>query len=252
MCALSGMAVTLFLGGWQAPLPFPRVHPLLRLVRRQAPRPPARLHLDPRHAAAPADRPADPPGLEIPGAARPHQPRHRRLLVAERRLAGPAPAVRAGPSPSLVAGPLRPPRPAADRGPGPRTYRYARMNDRAPHPHRPRDSSAAAATAMSLRNLIHSVLLLIGSWLGIAAVLPLGRRRVRGLRAGPRLRGRGLDGRPFRRSADPPLEDRCRPAARLARPRVLGRARRGAVAGVLAYGPSLRPRCRPARRRGRP
>ena len=40
MCALSGMAVTLFLGGWQAPLRRARVHSLLRLVRGQAARAP--------------------------------------------------------------------------------------------------------------------------------------------------------------------------------------------------------------------
>jgi hypothetical protein len=104
MCALSGMAVTLFLGGWQAPLPSLEFIPsyvwfavkllalLLGFIWIRATLP------------APADRPAHPPGLEIPGAPRAREPRHGRLLVAH--ALGARSSLCAGPSPSPRRGPL--------------------------------------------------------------------------------------------------------------------------------------------------
>ena len=79
MIVVSGMAVTLFLGGWL--LPF-GIHPAgwVRPDHRDREDHAAvqLLHLDPRHAAAPALRPADELRVEDPPAAGdPQPPRHR-------------------------------------------------------------------------------------------------------------------------------------------------------------------------------
>ena len=61
LITLSGLAVTLFLGGWHFPV---LEEPRPALVRAEAARPPLRLHLDADDAAAPALRPADALRLE--------------------------------------------------------------------------------------------------------------------------------------------------------------------------------------------
>ena len=169
MCALSGMAVTLFLGGWQAPCAWLEFIPLLRLVCRQAARAAPRLHVDPRHAAPPAHGPADAARVEIPRPARAHQPRHRRLLVAHRRLDRPAAARPLGGRPRPGRHPVRRHGPPAHgrRRPAHLPLRRVMMI--------PAllliafVILASAGVAMVLRNLIHSALLLVLSWTGIAA-----------------------------------------------------------------------------------
>ena len=63
MITLSALAVTLFFGGWEGPVGAARA----ALVRDQARDRDRDLHLDPRHRAAPALRPAD--ALRLEGAA---------------------------------------------------------------------------------------------------------------------------------------------------------------------------------------
>ena len=79
MIVVSGIAVTMFLGGWLLPFgihPPGWVDPFVVLVEDVAVR--HLLHLDPRDAAAPALRPADVVRLEDPAAAGDAQPaRHR-------------------------------------------------------------------------------------------------------------------------------------------------------------------------------
>ena len=168
MCALSGMAVTLFLGGWQAPLPLLEFIPsyawfalkLLALLLG--------LHLDPRHAAAPADRPAHPARLEIPRAARADQPRHGRLLVAQRRLGRPAPARCAGPlALALVVGPFlllgrRPERRASAPAPTATPMNAVLVLIALV-------TLGAAAAAMARRNLCTASCSWRCSWAGVAA-----------------------------------------------------------------------------------
>ena len=66
--AVSGLGITLFLGGWHAPLAWPGVDPLLGLVLRQAARADCRVYLGARNAAAPAHGPAHGLCLEVHAA----------------------------------------------------------------------------------------------------------------------------------------------------------------------------------------
>ena len=84
LIVLSGLAMTLFFGGWH--FPWVDVARQLRpdLVLPQAPALRLGLHLDPRLAAAPALRPADAPRLEGPAAGRDAQRARHRLLRGAR------------------------------------------------------------------------------------------------------------------------------------------------------------------------
>ena len=55
MFAITGLAATLFLGGWHSPVQRSRIYSVLRLVFREAERAAFRLHLASRNAAAHAD-----------------------------------------------------------------------------------------------------------------------------------------------------------------------------------------------------
>ena len=68
MFAISGLAVTLFLGGWHAPLAVARIYSVLPLVLRQVVGPPFRFHLDPRNASPHAGGSNDEFRLEIHAA----------------------------------------------------------------------------------------------------------------------------------------------------------------------------------------
>ena len=68
MFAISGLAVTLFLGGWHAPFAFLRFIPSYVWFFAQARRPAFRLHLAARHAAAHARRSRDELRLEVHAA----------------------------------------------------------------------------------------------------------------------------------------------------------------------------------------
>ena len=81
MFAVSGLAVTLFLGGWHAPLQVSRIHSLLRLVFRQTVVAAFRFHLDSRNVAAHARRSGHEFRLEIHAADGVHV-HHRRGRLA--------------------------------------------------------------------------------------------------------------------------------------------------------------------------
>ena len=84
MFAVSGLAVTLFLGGWHAPLPWLAFIPVLRLVLREIVGLAFRFHLDPRHAAAHSRRSDDEFRLEVHAADGVHLPRFGGGLALQR------------------------------------------------------------------------------------------------------------------------------------------------------------------------
>ena len=151
MIALSGMAVTLFLGGWQAPLPFLEFIPSYAWFGGKTPRAAARLHLDPRDVPAPAHRPAHALRVEIPRAARADQPRHRRVLVAHRRLDRPAATRPLGHRPRARRRPVRPDGPQAQRRRRPAHLPLRRHERRPPSSHRRRLSSSLGSRAAASR-----------------------------------------------------------------------------------------------------
>ena len=68
MFAVSGLGITLFLGGWSSPVQFSGLDSLLDLVLRQAAGAHLRVHLGARHGAAPAHGSADELRVEIHAA----------------------------------------------------------------------------------------------------------------------------------------------------------------------------------------
>ena len=248
MCALSGMAVTLFLGGWHAPLPALEFIPsyawfaakllalLLGFIWIRATMP--RLRID--QLTRLAWKFLVPLALVNLGTAA--------FWSLTFPWAGPLQLVRWAVAIALVVGPVPPPGPRADVRPRP--------------PHLPLRMNAVlvlialatvgtAAAAMSRRNLLHSVLLLAGSWTGVAAFYLWAGAEFAAFAQVLVYVGRHLDGRPLRRPADAALARRLPAGAGLAEPRGSTPSCAGAaVAAVLLAAVARRPaRGRPRRPR---
>ena len=80
MFAISGMAITLFLGGWSAPLSILDLGALVSLVLREATGDDRYVYMDTRHAAATAHGPVDELRVEVHSAVGAYQSRHRGRL----------------------------------------------------------------------------------------------------------------------------------------------------------------------------